>query len=142
MSATVYTTAGGRRFHDDPGCAPLDNGRYGAGLVAGDWGGHDGGPLYPLGARTALGAALLGYTACRVCVPVADALPAAGETYGHEPVRDPIAGARGWPQFDVCARCSWGDVYYLGSPTKEPVSVAWPCTSAVVLGLVPRDGAL
>lgn len=62
------------------------------------------------------------------------------ETFGHEPV-DEYAGTpegeRGVSRI-VCARCMtwkrWSDVgLNCGS------RVSWPCTSALVLGLVPRN---
>lgn len=130
MTAAVYTTAGGRRFHADLACRALATGRETAGYLAFERGhGYDDRrPLHVLRQRSNLAAALLGYTACRVCVPPAHALPATGQTYGHEPVG--VVGGQ-----SVCARCGtdgpWGGGY----------AVPWPCTSALVLGLVPRGGA-
>lgn len=61
------------------------------------------------------------------------------ETFGHEPVDEYAGtpeGARGGSRI-VCARCMrwtrWSDVrLFCGR------RVDWPCTSAVVLGLVAR----
>jgi hypothetical protein len=71
------------------------------------------------------------------------ALPATGQTYGHESV-DQYAGtpegARGVSNA-VCARCivwEWDPALRLGFGFP----VRWPCTSAVVLGLAPRGAAL
>lgn len=135
MSDTVYTTAGGRRFHADAACEALCNGRWIAGWVAGDWGGHDGGPLYPLTERDSLLAALDGFTACRGCVPPALAFPLLDD-FGHEPVTD-----IGWygETETVCARCTELGLWWTtGGSNPRPVHVIWPCTSAVVLGLVSR----
>jgi hypothetical protein len=124
----VFHTHGGRRYHATRNCPALQAGQDL--WDTDDWSG------YAIREETTQQAANRGKTPCVTCKPVVVDVPLFGETFGHEPVRDPIAGAHGWPQFDVCARCSWGDVYYDGSPVKERVSVAWPCTSAVVLGLV------
>lgn len=139
LFGAVYTTAGGTRYHADYWCPALNNGREFWAARAGDYGGREPGPLYPLKRRSVLSATQFSYTACLVCVPAADALPqlpfVTGETYGHEPV-----AGEGWfgePE-DICARCTelglyWGDPAHL-----LPVHVLWPCTSAVVLGLVAR----
>jgi hypothetical protein len=133
--STVYASRGGRAFHAAHDCRAL---RAGHDLWDfDDWSGY---ATKPTTIEAAMGA---GKLPCGACLPELLAgwfRTPCEDDFGHEPVRDPIAGAHGWPQYDVCARCGWGDVYYDGSPVKERVSVAWPCTSAVVLGLVPRPG--
>jgi hypothetical protein len=124
----VFTTFHGRRFHADPDCLVLDLGRY---LT---------GSRYDVMTRLPSEAIRVGYTACRVCVPPALALPATGETYGHEPV-DEYAGTpegeRGVSRI-VCARCMrWTQWPEVGLCAGHRVT--WPCTSAVVLGLVVTD---
>lgn len=132
MIATVYTTAGGRRFHADSFCLALAVGREFHAARAGN--AHPIG-LYRLVQQGVGTAAAAGYTACRVCVPPALALPATGETYGHRPIGGLV---------DVCARCTVNVAYWLGTPDENdgwivlPTAVAWPCTSAVVLGLAPH----
>jgi hypothetical protein len=135
MIATVYTTGGGTRFHFDRACTALANGREFHALRAGV-GALSG--LYRLRTRSNLGAALLGFTACRVCVPTALALPATGQTYGHEPVL-----GIGWFGEDetICVRCTERGLYWGSADILRPVHVVWPCTSAVVLGLAARGGA-
>lgn len=123
MGATVYTTGGGRRFHFDHDCMALDAGRA-LHPFQEPWGGCS-----VIRTRSDLGAALVGYTACRVCVPPAQALPATGQTYGHEPVIE--TGYYG--DEEVCARCDL--------PGAPLASMPWPCTSAAVLGLVVIDAA-
>lgn len=134
MGATVYTTGGGRRFHFDHDCMALDAGRA-LHPFQEPWGGCS-----VIRTRSNLGAALVGYTACRVCVPPAHALPATGEDFGHEPVDEYAAtpeGARGVSRI-VCARCTrWQSLRVLGLSIGR--RVAWPCTSAAVLGLVVVD---
>lgn len=126
--AWVFVTFRGRRFHDYPDCEALDAGRA---LSGG---------RYEARVRRPEDAARAGYTACRVCVPPALALPTTGETYGHEPVDEYAGtpeGARGLSRI-VCARCirwtRWREVrLYCGR------RVDWPCTSAIVLGLHIAD---
>jgi hypothetical protein len=143
MGATVYTTARGRRFHAIHWCRALESGQ-----MLSDWdydyefpppSGTRLPQVHAVKRRSSISAAHHGYTACRVCVPPALALPPSGETYGHELI-DQYAGT---PEGDrgvsnaVCARCSvweWDPALRLnfGFPVR------WPCTSAVVLGLVLR----
>jgi hypothetical protein len=66
------------------------------------------------------------------------------DSFGHEPVPSEWAIAFGYDS-NVCRRCrkrsmSVEDDYGTTHPGQlEPVS--WPCTSAIVLGLVPRPTA-
>lgn len=141
----VYATVGGRRFHVDAECRALiagqsvhgDGSHYaGTGYLIGVW---------PVGVVLSVAAARAGFTACRVCVPDADALPGTGETYGHRP----------WfvclPDFRKgygCARCrrvvrvpNISDDDEVTRWHHETHAVPWPCMSALVLGLAPRGGA-
>jgi hypothetical protein len=133
----VYTTAGGRRFHGDQRCQKLLSAQ-----ALSDWDYNYEFPP-PSGARlprqhaitpsSPQAAALAGYTACQACVPPALALPATGETYGHKPLTEPDLWGK--PQL-VCARCTEGGARW--GWDNRLIRVFWPCTSAVVLGLVPR----
>lgn len=135
----VYTSGGGRRFHVNRLCRALESGQH---L-------NDGGPddwvpgarwwsMQAVVQRPILAEVRRGYTACRVCVPPEFALPATGETYGHEPVVGFIDG-RGLT--DICQRCRIPVRRKYVHLMPEGLPLRWPCTSAVVLGLVPRDGA-
>lgn len=127
MRGWVFATHGGRRFHEYPDCEALELGRQ----ASGGW--------YGVRTLAPVDAARRGFTACRVCVPPHLALPATGETYGHEPVAD-----TGWygEGETVCVRCTERGLYWSTyGEHPRPVHVIWPCTSAVVLGLVPRGGA-
>lgn len=135
MSATVYTTAGGRRFHFDRACRALESGRL---LNEHDCGCdefcyHRLPTTHLPRTRSNAGAALAGFTACRVCVPPRFALPAVGETYGHEPVQH-------LGRHIVCRRCTDPYIFW-GSRARRriPAPMPWPCTSAAVLGLVVTD---
>lgn len=138
---TVFVTSGGTRFHADRACYALANGRStqayraGEGLYGESWygaGSLEG--LYPVAAVPVEALAHSRYTACRVCVPPALALPVTGQTYGHEPVTESDVWGR--PQL-VCARCTergarWGW-------DNRLIRTFWPCMSAVVLGLFIAD---
>ncbi|MFF6940427.1 hypothetical protein [Streptomyces lavendulae] len=60
----------------------------------------------------------------------------AAETFGHEPRLGFVDGrALG----NVCARCSVSVTHYdeAYQPSRWTRPVRWPCTTAIVLGLVP-----
>jgi hypothetical protein len=152
LFGAVYTTQGGTRYHADPACYALANGRStqayraGEGAYGESWygaGSLDG--LYPLERRSVISAVRFSYTACLRCVPAANALPfPIGETYGHERLTinpsccgDSCCGNR--EERQVCVRCS-NDISRRHG-WNWALDVPWPCTSAVVLGLVPRGGA-
>jgi hypothetical protein len=142
VSTVVYTTAGGRRFHADRACMALANGReyhaYASGYDA---------PLYALEPRVPRVAVQRGFTACRVCVPPALALPATSQTHGHEPW---FVLLPDWRKGYGCARCRvrvrvpnmsrYDDPDDITGWHHETHAVPWPCTSAVVLGLATRGG--
>lgn len=143
MSAVVYTTAGGTRFHATPECPALLSAQ-----ALSDWD-YDYEFPPPAGARLpqqhaiepqqTLAAARDGYTACRACVPPAVALPNVGETYGHEPVRVDCGAWTG--EQIVCARCTELLPRFLPRSRRRHRSVHWPCASAAALGLVVTDAA-
>jgi len=135
---TVHVTHG-RKYHIDNEC-PLMNTGEDLWDFDGDAWGHTSG-AYRRRVATVTDAAYLGKLPCLHCVPVGHRVfpPLYGQTFGHEPVDE----YDGTPEGDkgvtrtVCARCMtwnrWKDVsLWAGS------RVTWPCTSAVVLELVPR----
>lgn len=140
LFGAVYTTQGGRRYHADQACYALANGRSTRAYRAAETylpgaGGLPG--LYPLRRRSTISAQQFSYTACLVCVPPADALPrlpfVTGETYGHEQVHIPFS----YDGNQVCTRCTERRRDSRGRWIYRPMP--WPCTSAVVLGLVTVD---
>lgn len=60
------------------------------------------------------------------------------DTFGHEPT---IGTSLFGLAETVCARCTERGVWYGTATELRPVYIMWPCTSAVVLGLAPRDPA-
>lgn len=130
LFGAVYTTAGGTRYHADPACYALANGRD-FHAARGGW--DEGTSLYSLKRRSTISAVQFSYTACRVCVPPRFALPATGENFGHEPTHVPFSydGER------VCERCTERRRDHRGRWVYRPMP--WPCTSAAVLGLVVID---
>ncbi|MGP3686506.1 hypothetical protein ACTVZO_17670 [Streptomyces sp. IBSNAI002] len=61
----------------------------------------------------------------------------AAETFGHEPVLGIIGGRALWTD---CARCHTTTTHYDEAyrPSRWTRPVPWPCTTAIVLGLVQR----
>ncbi|MEU8902132.1 hypothetical protein [Streptomyces mirabilis] len=116
----VYATGGGHRFHATADCRDLRNGQE----LYGGWGTLRTHRIDEMTIVTAFGC---GKEPCATCYPELRAALYRGnceDDFGHEPFLWPGLpdAANGY----ACARC-W---------TGEPV--AWPCTSAIVLGLAPR----
>lgn len=134
MSAIVYASAGGSRYHADRDCRAFLAGQMLSDIP------DDAPPslrnlphAHAVVPTTATEALWGGREPCAVCLPGRRAAYwrcCAGDDYGHEPVW--IAGDH------FCARCRtpWFDE--TGDEGTYPT--LWPCTSATVLGLVQRDG--
>ncbi|MEU5476703.1 hypothetical protein [Streptomyces mirabilis] len=135
--STAYVTHG-RKYHTDPDCPRMLGGEY-----LHDWDGdghYDTGftaGSYRIADPSAQYAAMRGKLPCLHCVPAELRVfpPLYGQTFGHRPV---IGFIDGRALTRVCARCHTlrpNGPRFFGT-AKEPVR--WPCTSAHVLGLVPR----
>ncbi|MFM9616800.1 hypothetical protein ACKI14_02420 [Streptomyces turgidiscabies] len=145
MTAAYVTH--GRKYHLDPACPRMLNGEglhdwegddYGGGFFAGSYRREDPDPQY---------AAARGKLPCLGCVPTSERVypPLYGQTFGHEPWFTCL------PDFTkgyACARCRVrARCVTVGSPEDDPHfhmethAIPWPCTSAVVLGLAPREAA-
>lgn len=145
----VFTTAGGTRYHADPECTALVNGRTVQAYRAGEtWlpGAGSMPGLYPLKRSSTLSAAHVSLTACLVCVPRADALPPlpfVGNDFGHRPEWINAGYCGGCTncgdteEQEICVRCSLDAARR--ADWARNVHVIWPCTSALVLGLVERE---
>lgn len=136
MNTAVYYTPRGIRYHSTLTCAGFENGR-----ATWDIDEHDSLPVHEVPVLDAIQA---GRGPCRVCAPLFAkewASSASGEDFGHYPVDVTLLGE---PERVVCSRCEIvrgtarhvaGDIV-LNAVISE--LVPWPCTSAIVLGLVPR----
>jgi hypothetical protein len=136
--------AHGRKYHVDEACPRLvfaeylwdfegdpDTGR--GGWTAGSYRRREASPER---------AAMCGKLPCLYCVPAELRVfpPLYGQTFGHEPVIVPnMFGV----DETVCQRCTERGFWYSrGAEEPKPVRTLWPCTSALVLGLVERPAVL
>lgn len=145
MSATVYATAGGRKYHYTQYCSSLVSAQLLSDWDCGeDWcgGQHIHPVMHAIKPMSTLEAALQGKLPCLACVPeflrtfqVRD--------FGHKPVMaftDRLGRGLGL----VCGRCrtrrrvELADNFDAARLSWSTVSVQWPCTSATVLGIVRR----
>lgn len=140
--STVYVTHG-RKYHTDPACPRMINGEnfhdwegdidYGGGFTAGTYRREDPSPQY---------AAMRGKLPCLGCVPAEERVfpPLYGQDFGHEPFE--------YDGVPICARCYTTEarcsIDAFDAPHRQIVRVVvlWPCTSAIILGLVNREEAL
>jgi hypothetical protein len=168
MSAPVYASAGGRRYHNERFCQAAYNARAlwkfdpmqwvpGMPLVMLT----DGRDIHETTVLEALGA---GKTPCHACIPGSDAALAVSsceEDFGHQPewadvgtCRMPNCQCPSHEDREVCARCIitryksyWATCFdehgnehrIYGSWLTARQPVTWPCTTAVILGLAPRE---
>lgn len=123
---TTYITRGAK-YHADANCPLMNSGEDLWDCEGDDYGGwHNSGSYRRT--STVQDATMRGKLPCLHCVPAeARAFPPLyGQTFGHVPfVYD------GAP---ICKRCFLQRRSY-----RE--AVAWPCTSALILGLVPREAS-
>lgn len=134
--ATVHYSTTGGRFHRIPDCPAYEMGRN-------IWDTDEPRPGWPSTpvflqrpVATAMGAGKLPCTRCLPGLLAAWYQGTCEEDFGHTPIDE-------YPDHDsisriICARCirwtRWADVsLYAGR------AVDWPCTSAIVLGLAPRQ---
>ncbi|MFB8393699.1 hypothetical protein [Streptomyces yangpuensis] len=139
MTELVYTSGGGLRYHAIKDCHALNGGKN----LTLDCDCRNGCshrrprtvvPLEPAEA------AARGKAPCLACFP-AGAMrylpqPASGDGFGHEPVTNGFGGQR-------CSRCTTTITHYdeAYQPSRWTAFVAWPCATAVVLGLAHRSAA-
>lgn len=126
---TVYATARGRRYHATADCTALLSAQ-----ALNDW---DPGWVpgcralrtYAVVATTPQQATAEGQQPCLRCRPP---LPPVVETHRHEPVE--------YDGVPICRRCATTVTRYDEAyrSSRWLLAVSWPCTSAVVLGLVGR----
>lgn len=129
----VFVTHG-LKYHTDAQCPRMihgeelhdcDSDEYGGSWFAGGYRSEVSSPQL---------AAARGKLPCLGCVPADQRVfpPLYGQTFGHEAM---VVGP--WEDEQVCARCWWitrdEDGYYVNNVA------AWPCTTAIILGLAPRE---
>jgi hypothetical protein len=137
MTDFVYTSGGGQRYHATKDCNALTGGQN-----LNDWDCECWGRCSHRSPRAVVplepaAAAARGKLPCRVCYPSAVDLGPSQDDFGHQQTS--------WGGRRICTRCATGRVPEapdspdpLASPDR---SVAWPCATAVVLGLAPRSAA-
>ncbi|MEU2426946.1 hypothetical protein ABZ619_39040 [Streptomyces sp. NPDC007851] len=138
MSGTVVIVTRGRKYHADRTCPRLVQGEYLWDFDSDDY------PAKSLRRRepNPQRAAMCGKLPCLYCVPAELRVfpPLYGQTFGHEPfVYDGVP---------ICRRCYVDvthcsiDAFEQPRPVRVRETVPWPCTSALVLGLVERPAAV
>jgi hypothetical protein len=138
MPAIVFASAGGRKYHVDRNCKAFESAQMLSDLDCGcDTYCTHRLPRMHAGVRmSSTKAAMDGKLPCLACVPTHLRELPETESFGHEPTRGiSLFGVAE----TVCQRCTeWGVFYVRGNDDFSPVQILWPCTSANVLGLVPR----
>lgn len=137
MGAVVYASTWGK-YHFDRSCPKL---RAAQELHDQDcWDDHcthrHPSPT-PVRRMTDLAAALDGKKPCLFCVPQHLRPARSTEDFGHTPQEEYMGSDGREYSREICSRCMiwthWADVGLWAGHR-----VAWPCTSAYVLGIVPR----
>jgi hypothetical protein len=136
VTAIVFTSVGSRKYHFDQSCKAFESAQL---LSDADCGcdtycTHRMPRMHALKRMSATHAAMGRKLPCLACVPEHLREMPEAEDFGHKPV---IGFVDGRALNRVCARCRQWDIYGY----SREASVRWPCTSAIVLGLVERDGA-
>lgn len=140
MTELVYTSGGGQRYHATKACHALTGGQN-----LNDWDCECWGRCSHRSPRAVVpllpaDAAARGKSPCLACFPTGAMrhLPqsSAGDDFGHEPITNGFGGER-------CSRCTTTVTHYdeTYQPSRWTAFVAWPCATAVVLGLTSRSAA-
>lgn len=146
---TVYVSRKASRFHEDPDCRAREAGHMIFACRCGDPYCGCAGDKPPAAEGISISSAsVLGLIPCALCYPGFQELAvqlAADDDFGHRPVNE-YGPNRANVSRMVCARCmDWkrvkvenrdtgrGEIYLMGR------RVSWPCTSAQVLGITPRE---
>lgn len=138
MGAIVFSSAGSRKYHFNKGCKAFESAQ-----MLSDWDcgcdtycTHRMPRMHGLVRMSATKAAIDGKLPCLACVPEHLREMPDAEDFGHWPTRGISLNSL---CDDVCQRCTEPGAWYgRGVDEMTPVHIAWPCTSALVLGLVQR----
>lgn len=142
-SDTVYVSRRGRRFHEDPECRALGAGHMIFACRCGDPYCGCAADKPPVPEEVSInGAAVRDLDPCAVCYPGFDGLAvqlASDNDFGHQAFDEYGHEMKNAYRL-VCRRCvTWHVVGVESDKWLIGQRVAWPCTSAVVLGLAPRQ---
>lgn len=137
MSAIVFASAGGRKYHFDQTCKAFESAQILNDRQCGceTYCAHQLPVLHALTRMSSTKAAMDGKLPCLACVPEHLREMPDTESFGHEPTKG--ISLFGLSEV-VCQRCTEWGVWYGTTTEMRPVHIPWPCTSAIILGLVPR----
>jgi hypothetical protein len=161
----VYASAGGTRYHAAEDCRALRSGQDLSDWECwDDYCHHDHPQPRAIRETTAVEALGAGKMPCHVCLPGQTPTwyrSSSEDDYGHQPewadvgtCRMPNCQCPGHEDREVCARCIitsyksyWATCFdehgnehrIYGSWLTARQPVTWPCTTAVILGLAPRE---
>ncbi|MFF1444189.1 hypothetical protein [Streptomyces sp. NPDC058295] len=136
MPAIVFVSGAGRKYHFDQQCKAFQTAQELSDLDCGcdTYCTHRLPRMHPLIRMSSTKAAIDGKLPCLTCVPPHLRELDASDSFGHEPTTG--ISLFGLAE-TVCQRCTEWGVWYGSADDLRPVHILWPCTSAVVLGLVP-----
>lgn len=140
---TVYVSRRGRRFHEDPECRALGAGHMIFACRCGDPYCGCAADEPPVPQQVSIGdAAIRDLDPCAACYPGFDGIAvqlASDDDFGHVPY-DEYEASMIRVSNKVCKRCiRWFPVKVENDTYLFGARVAWPCLSAQILGLAPRQ---
>lgn len=138
MGAIVFSSAGSRKYHFNKGCKAFESAQMLSDLDCGcdTYCTHHMPVMHGPVRMSATKAAMDGKLPCLACVPEHLREMPDSEDFGHWQTRGISLNSL---CDDVCQRCTQPGVWYeRGVDELAPVHIVWPCTSAIVLGLVQR----
>lgn len=148
-SNTVYVSCRARRFHEDPECPARGAGHMIFACRCGDPYCGCAGEKPPAAEAISIDmAAIRDLEPCAVCYPRFQEIAVqlvSDDDFGHQPV-DEYGANRANVSRKVCARCvdwKWVKVHNQDTGSDEMYRmgrrVSWPCMSAQVLNIAPRQ---
>lgn len=128
----VYTSGGSQRYHATKACHALRGGQNLNDWDCECWGRCSHRSPWTVVPVTPADAAARGKTPCRACYPDAVDPGPSEDDFGHEPLANEYGG-------QSCRRCTVTVTHYdeAYQPSRWTRPVAWPCGTAVILGLAP-----
>lgn len=134
MSAIVFASAGGRKYHFDEKCKAFHGAQDLNDWDCDEYCRHQHPIPHALKRMSSDKAAMDGKLPCLACVPQHPRTMPDAEKFGHEPIKG--ISLDGLSE-DVCQRCTEPGVWFsYGADETRPVHIPWPCTSAIVLSAI------